>query len=499
MEDVPLSLREQCFLHLVIHVMEFSPQEVALLPKQQRQKLLRTVAPVYLYCLEQTAVADGIDTDAIWNKINQRPEDCNTRFAWNPIRLLDSYKDGLAAQYLASVWAALLGVQEQGRVDYYSTLVKTIFSTHVSTLEESTADFLKSHKQPWFVPIVTNHQYAHQYFAVADWQTKSESEAAAHLIEIGALPTVLDLNLSKFRHCRLWTKRNNGVLEHLLREASVRKIRMDFSWDSSFVDLGKFVLQAVSQRTVPALESLEVPELQISVLSTLVPLFSTCNPDGYSGLKDLKLDLGRTTTTMHYPQLVSIIAHQAALESLDLSNLGLFPQNTEGKDFILALTSLFGQPQFRELRLCWCDGLPLVALQSLTEAFMLSSPQTEQHLTLVSMNIVIRPRSQLFCHSKKTSMSVDHSFLVGPKKHLCFQYTCIPCVFLEWFCRMKCIHLNTLEFIRCRTDTPSSTIKEYFKEHPNFNVQHFRCHERHTSRHHMTSHDTTPFTTSDIT
>ena len=229
MEDVPLSLREQSFLHLVIHVMEFSPQELALLPKHQRQILLRTVAPVYLYCLEQTAVADGIDTDAIWNKINQRPEDRNTRFAWNPIRLLDSHKDGLAAQYLASVWAALLGVQEQSRVDYYSTLVKTIFSTHVSTLEESTADFLKSHKQPWFVPIVTNHQYAHQYFGVADWQTKSESEAAAHLIEIGALPTVLDLNLSKFRDCRLWTKRSNGVLEHLLRKAQVRKIRMDFS------------------------------------------------------------------------------------------------------------------------------------------------------------------------------------------------------------------------------------------------------------------------------
>ena len=486
MEDVPLSLREQSFLHLVIHVMEFSPQELALLPKHQRQILLRTVAPVYLYCLEQTAVADGIDTDAIWNKINQRPEDRNTRFAWNPIRLLDSHKDGLAAQYLASVWAALLGVQEQSRVDYYSTLVKTIFSTHVSTLEESTADFLKSHKQPWFVPLVTNHQYAHQYFAVADWQTKSESEAAAHLIEIGALPTVLDLNLSKFRDCRLWTKRSNGVLEHLLQKAQVRKIRMDFSWDSPLVDLGKFVLQAVSQRTVPALESLEVPELHINVLSTLVPLFSTCNPDSYSGLKDLKLDLGRTTTMMHYPQLVSIIAHQAALESLDLSNLGPFPQNTEGKDFILALTSLFGQPQFRELRLCWCDGLPLVALQSLTEAFMLSSPQTEQHLTLVSMNIVIRPRSQSFRHSKKTSMSVDRPCFVGPKKHLCFQYTCIPCVFLEWFCRTKCICLNTLEFIRCRTDTPSSTIKEYFKEHPNFNVQHFRCHEPHTSHHDIT-------------
>ena len=198
MEDVPLSLREQCFLHLVIHVMEFSPQELAFLPEHYRQKLLRTVAPVYLYYLEQTAVADGIDTDAIWNEINQHPEDRNTRFAWTPIRILDSHKDGLAAQYLASVWDALLGAERQIRVDYYSTLVKIIFSTHVSTLEDSTADFLKSHKQPWFVPIVTNHQYTHQYLVAADWETKSESKAAAYLIEIGALPTVLDLSLSRF-------------------------------------------------------------------------------------------------------------------------------------------------------------------------------------------------------------------------------------------------------------------------------------------------------------
>ena len=285
MEDVPLSLREQCFLHLVIHVMEFSSQELALLPEHYRQKLLRTVPPVHLYYLEQTAVADGIDTDAIWNEINQHPEDRNTRFAWTPIRILDSHKDGLAAQYLASVWDALLGAERQIRVDYYSTVVKIIFSTHVSTLEDSTADFLKSHKQPWFVPIVTNHQYTHQYLVAADWQTKSESEAAAYLVEIGALPTVLDLKLSRFRDCRLWSQRSNGVLEHLLQKAQVRKIRMDFdlSWPVPFIDEGYFVLQAVSQRIVPALESLEFPKLHIDVLPTLVPLFST--PDGYSRLK----------------------------------------------------------------------------------------------------------------------------------------------------------------------------------------------------------------------
>ena len=430
-----------------------------------------------MYYLEQTAVADGIDTDAIWNEINQHPEDRNTRFAWTPIRILDSHKDGLAAQYLASVWDALLGAERQIRVDYYSTVVKIIFSTHVSTLEDSTADFLKSHKQPWFVPIVTNHQYTHQYLVAADWQTKSESEAAAYLVEIGVLPTVLDLKLSRFRDCRLWSQRSNGVLEHLLQKAQVRKIRMDFdlSWPVPFIDEGYFILQAVSQRTVPALESLEFPKLHIDVLPTLVPLFST--PDGYSRLKGLKakLEFGKTRTMLQYPQLVSIIAHQRVLESLDLSNLGSFPKSTEGESFVAALISLLGQPQFRELRLCWWNGLPLTALQSLTEAFMLSSPQSEQHLTLISMNIA---RRQSSFRSKKTppfSLSVDHAVFVGPRKHLCFQYTCIPCAFLEWFCRMNCICLDTLEFIRCRTDPSNCIIREYFKEHPNFNVQHFRC------------------------
>ena len=69
--------------------------------------------------------------------------------------------------------------------------------------------------------------------------------------------------------------------------------------------------------------------------------------------------------------------------------------------FVLALISLLGQPQFKTLRLCWCEGLPLAALQAIVEAFMSSSPQSEQHLTLMSMNILVLSRWQSLLHRRK--------------------------------------------------------------------------------------------------
>jgi len=111
---------------------------------------------------------------------------------------------------------------------------------------------------------------------------------------------------------------------------------------------------------------------------------------------------------------------------------------------------------------------------------MSSSTPSEHYLTLVSMKVVVLSRWQSLLHSRRyhskaqLSVSAEHAAAVGPRKHLCFQNTCIPCVFLRWFCGMKHLCLNTLEFINCKTDTPKRTIREHFERHANFHVQHFR-------------------------
>ena len=476
MEDEPLALGEQCFLHLVSHVMEYSPQELALLPVHHRHALLRAIAPVYFYCLEQTAVAKGIDTDAIWTEITELPRDSQTGYVANmsdrPIIILDSYKDGLGAQHLAYVWHFFLGQLGLN----HNTRVKMTFATHTNMLKERTAQFLKSHNQPWFVPIVLNQDCQGYNLAPTHCTKMSEIEAAAHLTEIGALPRVLDLSIGS---SVFWQQRKNGVLQQFLQMSQLRRVKLNFEWPETAI--GHSILRTVTQSAVPTFKSLELSNLHMDSLSVLVPLFSGL--EGYSGLKDLKAELHFKTQNLsaQYPLLASIVAHQTALESLDLSQLGQFPKDTEGERFILALTSLLGQPQFKTLRLCWCEGLPLAALQAIVEAFMSSSPQREQHLILISMNIVVLPRRQSLFQSRRyrskphLSASADHAAAHGSRKYLCFQYSCIPVTFLEWFRGIKYICLNTLEFIRCRTDTNTCTIREHFKHHPNFSVQHFEC------------------------
>ena len=70
-DDAPvvLSLQERCLLYLITHVEDYSLQTLALLPRHLRRALLSSVPPLHLYQLDQTEVASGIDTEALWGGI----------------------------------------------------------------------------------------------------------------------------------------------------------------------------------------------------------------------------------------------------------------------------------------------------------------------------------------------------------------------------------------------------------------------------------------------
>ena len=64
------TLEDHCLLYLITHITDFSPETVSLLPPHLRQSLLKSVAPIHLYWLEQTKVAEEIDTEPIWQTFN---------------------------------------------------------------------------------------------------------------------------------------------------------------------------------------------------------------------------------------------------------------------------------------------------------------------------------------------------------------------------------------------------------------------------------------------
>ena len=69
MESKPLSLQQQCFVHLITNLEEFSPDILALLPLRVRRELFLRLPAADICYLEQTAVADGVDMDAIWGDL----------------------------------------------------------------------------------------------------------------------------------------------------------------------------------------------------------------------------------------------------------------------------------------------------------------------------------------------------------------------------------------------------------------------------------------------
>lgn len=69
MESTPLSLQQQCFVHLISNLEEFPPDVLALLPLRVRKELFLRLPVADICYLERTAVADGVDMEWIWGDL----------------------------------------------------------------------------------------------------------------------------------------------------------------------------------------------------------------------------------------------------------------------------------------------------------------------------------------------------------------------------------------------------------------------------------------------
>ena len=69
MESKPLSLQQQCFVHLITNLEEFPPDVLALLPLRVRKELFLRLPVADICYLERTAVADGVDMEWIWGDL----------------------------------------------------------------------------------------------------------------------------------------------------------------------------------------------------------------------------------------------------------------------------------------------------------------------------------------------------------------------------------------------------------------------------------------------
>ena len=68
----PLSLEDLCYLHLILHLEEYLPEELSLLSLRVRERLLVNLPAADICKLEETTVVHGVDMNGVWKKVGQR-------------------------------------------------------------------------------------------------------------------------------------------------------------------------------------------------------------------------------------------------------------------------------------------------------------------------------------------------------------------------------------------------------------------------------------------
>ena len=68
----PMSLEDQCYLYLILHLEKFLPKEISLLPLRERQRLLVNLPAADVCQLEETSVVEGVCVNEVWKEIGQR-------------------------------------------------------------------------------------------------------------------------------------------------------------------------------------------------------------------------------------------------------------------------------------------------------------------------------------------------------------------------------------------------------------------------------------------
>lgn len=460
----PISLQEQSFLYLASHLEEYPPNALALLPQRWRKQLLRVVSPVHLYQLEQSSVAEGIDTDEIWAENSQLHDS-----VWASYGILDSIEDSWRDCFFGYICHLLFN--EKNRRYAQKRISQLLFGVNTEKLDRDTTESLTTHMQSMFIAIPPH------YLVPFRCSVSLEPEIALLLIRLGTFPKVVEISTDNLAGTQLWRRRENGLLGYLLSE--VRSIKINSGY-KCYKLVPKYLLKTlVENKERCKLEWLQLWDTDPEVITETARLFS--HPDGYQGLKKFELctrtnsklrtrSVDYTVATVGGP-LASILSHQLALESVTLS--GLHVNNIVDMQVLCtALAMLFLQPQFETLRIQNCQDtpVPLEAIQLLVGGFLASSPTNQQHLYIENTEIIANPVLSSFFPAP-IHPEPNKSRLAGLRKHLHFINVKLPTELINWFHTCTTVRLNTFEFHNCRCVNGSV---DFDPESPNFYVKNFR-------------------------
>ena len=484
-----LSLQERCLLYLITHVEDYSPQTLALLPRHLRRALLSSVAPLHLYQLDQTEVASGIDTKALWRDVNETLGTFNTYHA-------STSRQG----FINVVFAKVTCGTPKSPFDRYrrqtvGNLVKLSLELHLFGLFEkrlSTGIAKYLHHREAFIhfkeadgfrnvfinldPEISKKVFAHNcngrshfrlFLAPAGIQQRCLStcrcrfadtyivqRAFSILKSAGAAPTYLLADIGALVRTGLWLPGRESPLQSFLGNFIRIEIKLHVDEPPSL-----FLKAVLSSPNVCLQELLICPKkfshgkeqcslLDGDALASIAPTLIA-----YGQLKTLELEIcDSKATIIHFmTPLHRIIASQKVLECLSICvrhykvyhngssrdyryQASTYHSLTEldDKNFLHLLCALFQNNAFHSLSVSGF-AIPQDALEEIVAAFFESTPSySESSLSFWSGTILERKVQPGCVNTRRVAISQEQAEKSGRKKSLHISNT-LPESFCKWF------------------------------------------------------------------
>ena len=506
-----LSLQKTVCLNLLIHLKDYSPSILSLLPVKIRQELMVNVPVHELWWLEQSKFVEGLDMKAIWGTITSErmPSMISDKLTMSPI---SKRSQTLKERYMEIIGFIILNkICDRGMgITHCQLALDLIFSVYNCLGIANWRRFLSTYphwrqyfhsfpgqRQNLMVPTHFYNKYYNNGQGISDVQLMS-------LLLDGCCysPTQVNIFAPSFLTTPIWVEiKYPSVLERF-RRFILKSESLWFSTSGSaepqpdcntvkyFPEmLSHIVTEMIASGGAGNFKHLYLQAPNVTSLSHLINSIAyffavltnyenirTNNCTPYKHLKELTLihdeqahhtSIDILSLDCLFRNLGDIITHQPNLEELTLGGINLACLTQSLRGFLTSLVHHINRSNSNVLSINTCN-IMLYCFQVIIESFLVSNTFKDQ---LLHFSKVVIDRTTIPVQSELYTRIVTMGESGYDFKHYKFSHMYFPNLIIYWLLhRAHQFRLHTLELHDIRVD-PGCSILTHIAKHPNLRVR----------------------------
>ena len=467
----PLSLQDNAFLYILSQVEVYPAEVLAKLPLIWRRNLLVAVAPFRLYQLEKTDVANGIDTDAIWEELGRLKNSIWASYLDDGNKLTMSLRTRFI-NYLSH-----LMFNEMNRDYACKRITELLYATHVDMLEETVANALiYGHINSLFMFIPP--------YCLVPFRCPNLTERELYWSLTGnkMLPTSLEVYTYNLDASPLWNQDviSQEMMRRLLSKAQHLRIYNHKNRTEQLKQVASAVTRSGKYKEPPScmgsLKHLEILRTDDQHLESIVPFFS--GPHGFSSLTTLSVSMMPLRFVQTTTHLGAIVKNQLnSLQHLRIQGLSCcITRNVIHMwdyMFFHTLAEFILTKRFCSLEISQFKELPWNLAQMLLEANFRTVPSHRQTLSFIDGTMTTKGELPFRDEAEYDDYDDDegdddefkeNQFYPAAEwkclLHKCIRFdkVTIPTDTMEWFQNLDRLCLHMLEFNKVCVNPSSNSI-----------------------------------------